>query len=168
MQAAGLEPQLDAQELADAEAALEAEEAAEAGEAGGGGRAAAGGLRFTHEAGTGAPFARVALALVPACAEPWQAPVRLRFGGFNECPSPAQHGAMLRHWQGRYGAEPVALGHDTLELRVLRPPTEPEACLQLAREQAAYCAELAAPGPEALAQLAGRLQGAGSWRFWWE
>ncbi len=161
MQDAGLEPQLDAQELADAEAALEAEErAAEGAPAQHGG--------FTHDRATGQPHARVALALLPGC-EPWQVPVRLRFGGFNECPSPAQHGAMLRHWQERYGAEPVALSHDSLELRVARPPTEAAAAQALAREQAAYCPELAPPGaPAALERLAGQLLGAPVWRFWWE
>jgi Domain of unknown function (DUF4253) len=168
MQDAGLEPQLDAEDFADAEAALEAEEAAQEGDfARGGGRAGARGAGFTHDPATGAPYPRVALALLPAC-EPWQAPVRLRFGGFNECPSPAQHGAMLRHWQARHGAEPEALSHDTLELRVARPPADPAAALALAREQAAYCAELAAPGPEALGRLAASLQGATVWRFWWE
>jgi hypothetical protein len=161
MQDAGLEPQLDAEDFADAEAALEAEEAAQEG------RRTRGAGAFTHDAATGAPYPRVALALLPAC-EPWQAPVRLRFGGFNECPSPAQHGAMLRHWEAAYGAEPVALSHDTLELRVARPPVDAAAARALAREQAAYCAELAAPGPEGLERLAARLQGAGVWRFWWE
>ncbi|HET9451116.1 MAG TPA: DUF4253 domain-containing protein [Aggregicoccus sp.] len=160
MHDAGLEPQLDAQEFAEAEAALEAEErAAEGAPAQGGG--------FTHDAATGQPHARVALALLPAC-EPWQVPVRLRFGGFNECPTPAQHGAMLRHWQERYGAEPVALSHDALELRVQRPPTDVAAARQLAREQVAYCPELAPPGAAALERLAAKLQGARVWRFWWE
>ena len=49
---------------------------------------------------------RVVIGLVPTTL-PWEALAHLRLGGWNECPTPAEHVAILKWWHERYGAELV-------------------------------------------------------------
>jgi hypothetical protein len=116
-------------------------------------------------------LAELAVALVPTQTS-WHVPVLLHFGGFNACPFPAEHAALLRHWEGRYGAEVVSMAHDTIELLVARPPKERVEALGLASLQLSYCSDLdqvlyGTKGPLRPA-LAARLLGAKVWYFWWD
>ncbi len=76
--------------------------------------------------------------------------------------------ARLRRWQERFGAEVVAVSHDVVELRVLRPPTNPAVCVALAHEHYAYCGDIVHQGFGSLARLAGSLLDARAWYFWWD
>ncbi|MEC3981239.1 DUF4253 domain-containing protein [Amycolatopsis sp. H20-H5] len=79
----------------------------------------------------------VTVALVPAEAG-WRVPEVLGYGGWNDYPDPAEHAAILRHWHGRYGAEPVAMTGDSVELSLARPPRTRLDALALAWEYRAY------------------------------
>ncbi len=108
----------------------------------------------------------IALALVP-CAEPWEVPAVLGYGGWNSCPEPAQHVAVLRRWQERHGAEPLVFGDDTVELLV-RPLEDPEEAKLVAIEQYAYCEDIVDQGTDSVEELAATLLGAAVWFFWWD
>jgi hypothetical protein len=116
-------------------------------------------------------LAELAVGLVPTQTS-WHVPVLLRFGGFNACPFPAEHAALLRHWEGRYGSEVVGMTHDTIELQVARPLKERAEALELAGLHLSYCSDLAqllhgTRGPLRPA-LAAQLLGAKVWYFWWD
>ena len=110
-----------------------------------------------------------ALALVSASAG-WQVPALLGFGGWNNCPEPAVHAAVLRYWGERYGAELASLTSDGLELDIARPPHTPAAALELAWEYAEYCADGVDGLYEAdnLPQLAASLLDADVVHLWWD
>ena len=110
---------------------------------------------------------QVVLALLPT-REGAEAAAWLRFGGFNDCPHPAEHVKALRSWNDRYGAEVLAISHDTLECHVEHPPTDRRDAMQLAREQHAYCEDIVSQGTESLARLAAGLLGGTAWFFWWD
>lgn len=125
------------------------------------------GFTVTRDVLSGAPLPEVVLALLPTPLA-YAAPVWLNFGAWNDCPRPAEHVARLRRWEERFGAEVVAISHDVVELRVLRPPTTPTACVALAREHYDYCGDIVHQGFGSLARLAGSLLGARAWYFWWD
>jgi hypothetical protein len=98
----------------------------------------------------------------------WQVPAFVRFGGWNACPLPEQHVAMLRYWRQRYGAEIVGIGADVLEVAVSRPPADRTAATRLAREQFVYCPNVVRHAAGSLESRAATLLGATAWSFWWE
>jgi len=98
----------------------------------------------------------------------WQIPAFLRFGGWNACPAPEHHVAMLKYWRHAYGAEIVCLGGSMLEVAVSRPPTDRNAALRLAREQYVYCPDVVRLSGNSLKGRAATLLGATAWSFWWE
>jgi hypothetical protein len=88
----------------------------------------------------------------------------LKFGGWNACPEPDMHVALLRKWQRDYGAELVAFTADTLDIRVARRPSTRQEAMQLAREHQKYC-----PTNEAtIAERAAELLLMDWWHFWWD
>lgn len=98
----------------------------------------------------------------------WDVPAILRFGGWNSCPPPVVHVAMLHRWHARWGAELVGLSRDRLEVAVRRPPrTRPEA-LALAREQFLYCEELVLAEHDSIGELAAALLVSRVWSFRWD
>lgn len=107
------------------------------------------------------------IALVP-CEHPSEVIGRLGFGDWNECPSPWVHIAVHRAWHERYGAEPIALAADTLQMRVSRRPATREEALALAEEQMVYCDDLVYQGTETLENLAAALLESDYWFFWWD
>lgn len=100
--------------------------------------------------------------------EPSELFARLGFGGWNDCPEPAVHVALHRHWRDRHGAEPVAVSADVVECSVAEPPATPEAALALAVEQQAYCYDIVEQGMGSTAALAATLHQAPVWYFWWD
>lgn len=100
--------------------------------------------------------------------EPWTLFTRLGFGGWNACPSSAVHAALHRHWAEQFGAEPAALGADTVECLVAHPPADKAAALSLAAEQQAYSPDIVEQGVGTGAALAATLLGAPVWYFWWD
>jgi len=75
-----------------------------------------------------------------------------------------------RHWNQQYGANLVAVGPDSLECTVDRPPTTQEEAIHLAREHLLY-----APGTlgeydigQSVFDLAAALLISRHWVFWWD
>lgn len=98
----------------------------------------------------------------------WEAFATLAWGGWNECPQPAEHCAVHRHWAEKYGAEVVSITGDVVQCIVTRPPETRAAALALAREQYAYSPDIVEQGTESLAALAAGLLNSEYWYFWWD
>lgn len=113
------------------------------------------------------PHREVAIALIPT-GDSWKVPCYLKFGGWNECPFPAEHAAVMRRWQAKYGAEVVTITQDTVEMRVEHPPMSRDEALALAREQFVYCADIVSQGTQTIDALAASLLDAPTWFFWWD
>ena len=122
---------------------------------------------FPFDHGTAAIRTTCYLGLVPASAS-WQVPALLRFGDWNECPAPAVHVSLLARWEQMYAAEIVAMTHDTLELTVGDPPTQPGEALDLAYEQLGYCEDIVVQGTLTIERLAATLLNGRVWFFWWD
>jgi hypothetical protein len=108
------------------------------------------------------------VALVPVVS-PWQVPLALHYGGWNEYPTPAEHAAILRYFHTRYGAELVAMTATTAEFTVGRPPANRLDAVQLAWEYRNYNdGEYDFYFADTLTDLAASLQGTTVWRAWWD
>jgi hypothetical protein len=110
---------------------------------------------------------QVTLALLPV-ERGWEAPAVMKFGGWNECPHPADHVAVLRYWHEQFGADVVAITNDTVEAMVARPPRSKKAALSLARDQYQYCPDIVTQGTYTLDTLAAGLLRGEAWYFWWD
>lgn len=113
------------------------------------------------------PLKRVAICKVPT-PRSWEVPAYLSFGGWNECPAPEEHVALLRYWHENYGADVITLCGDMLECTVRRPPADRDQALALAWEQYIYCSDIVAQGTETLSALAAALCDGKTWFFWWD
>jgi hypothetical protein len=107
------------------------------------------------------------IALVPTTL-PHEVPAYLRFGGWNACPSAEVHVALFRTWHERFGAEPVVMAGDTVELLVRNPVAAREEALALAQLQYVYCNDIVDQGVESIEALAATLLGDPRWFFWWD
>lgn len=76
--------------------------------------------------------------------------------------------AVLRSWEDRFGAEPIALGFDTLTVGVRRPPTTASESLRLAAEQFAVCPDNVSQGVGSITDLARAIDRSRRWDFWWD
>ncbi|HTF88654.1 MAG TPA: DUF4253 domain-containing protein [Planctomycetota bacterium] len=97
-----------------------------------------------------------------------EVPAYIGFGGWNACPPPEVHVAVLRHWHERYGAELVTMGGDVIELRAGRPTASATDSLVLAFEQFHYCEDIVTQGVGTLDALADTLRKSTVWYFWWD
>jgi hypothetical protein len=113
------------------------------------------------------PLEKCELALVPTKA-PADCPAYLGFGGWNACPSPEYHVAVMRNWERRFGAVPAVISNDTIELFVSRPPETEEETLGLAAEQYAYCDDIVGQGTQTVRRLAMEIWQSPQWYFWWD
>ena len=116
---------------------------------------------------SGKPLPEVTIALWPT-KEGWEVPALMRYGGWNACPLPHLHVALMRRWKNKYDAELVAIAGDIVELRVGNPPGSPEAALELAREHYSYCDDIVTQGTMTLERLAEVLINGSVWYFWWD
>ena len=116
---------------------------------------------------TGRPLEACRVAVV-ATADPAEAPALLRFGGFNECPMPETHVGFIRDWNRRYGAVPMTITHDVIELFVDRPIPTPAEAWQVATEQYEYCTDIVDQGTETVESLAQAIWRSPMWFFWWD
>lgn len=116
-----------------------------------------------------APAERVTLLFVPTTND-WETPAYLVFGGFNSCPSPHVHVALLEHLANRYGAQLVAMKHDTIEVLVARRPTSRDEALRLAVDLQAYTEEFVGLGfkDQSAGHVASYLMQSDRWGFWWD
>ncbi len=116
---------------------------------------------------TGQPHGTIHIAILPT-AEASQAPALLQFGGWNANPPPEHHVAALRSWAERYGAVPVVISGDVIELRVSRSPATRDEALALAIEHFRYCEDVVTQGVGTVSALAAALMGGDHWYFWWD
>lgn len=100
---------------------------------------------------------------------PWEVFAWLPFGGWNECPNTPELMAITKYWYSLYGAVPVVVTHDVLELAV-PAPVGIEAAKRLALEQYCFCADIVEQGPEdgSPGMLADTLAKSNNWYFWWD
>jgi hypothetical protein len=113
------------------------------------------------------PLERCLIALLPTT-QPADAFAYLRFGGWNACPSPEYHVALLRDWGRRYGAVPAAITSDVVECHVAARPQTPADARALAREQVQYCEDIVSQGTQSVERLAVELWQSPNWYFWWD
>lgn len=116
---------------------------------------------------TGEPHPRLWLNLIPT-RQGFEAAAYLGFGGFKACPDPAIQVALQRYWQQHYGAEPVAMTSDVLEMRVNQPPLDESAAAALARQHFLFCDAIVLQGVMSLENLKNTLKGSPLWYFWWD
>jgi Domain of unknown function (DUF4253) len=109
------------------------------------------------------------LLFVPTTAG-WEVPAYLSFGGFNACPPPEVHVAMLKWLHDAYGGRLVALGQGTLEVLVDRRPASRAEALRLAVDFRTYAeAFLDVPdGNQPVGPIAACLMASNRWSFWWD
>lgn len=115
----------------------------------------------------GRPHAAVYIARFPT-PRSWEVFAHLKFGGWNECPSPEVHVALARDWHRRYGADLAALTFDVAQFAVARPPRDADEARALAREQFLYCSDIVHQGVQTMEALAATLHRAPWWFFWWD
>lgn len=113
------------------------------------------------------PHNTLLLALVPTSIS-WEVPAYLNFGGWNDCPDPESHVALMKRWHDAHGAEVVGIAGDVVEMQVARPPADRAAALALAREQFIYCTDIVHQGTGSLEALAAGLLRGKVWYFWWD
>jgi len=116
---------------------------------------------------TGEPLPRVNLLLLPTGVS-WHAPAYLRFGDWNECPSPELHAGLMRAWERQYGAQVAGISGDVVEMIVARPPATRAEATRLAVVQFAYCNDIVEQGVGTVEALAAALLDAPVWFFWWD
>lgn len=100
---------------------------------------------------------------------PWEVVAYIPFGGWNECPAPADMVNALKYWFDKYGAVPATITHDTLELSVPAPINETSA-LELAKEHFSLCPDRVYQGTNSgtLSEVAESLKVSTVWFFWWD
>lgn len=98
----------------------------------------------------------------------WEVPAYLKAGGWNECPSPEEHVAVLKYWNAKYGAEVASLTGDTFEMFVENPPIKFEDTADLGMEQFIYCSDIVHQGVETMNGLRASLVRNTVWFFWWD
>jgi hypothetical protein len=113
------------------------------------------------------PKPKVVIGLVPT-ALAWQVPAFLKFGDWNDCPSPDAQVALHKKWHQEYGSEIACLSGDVIECTVKNPPSSRQSALALAREQFVYCSDIVHQGVGSLEALAATLIKSKTWYFWWD
>lgn len=116
---------------------------------------------------TGQPYETVYITILPT-ENAWEAPLYLRFGGWNANPMPEIHAAAFRQWADGFGAVPVVMQSDVIEIYVERRPPTRDAARALAREQFLYCADIVDQGVGDMSMLAALLHKGSFWYFWWD
>jgi hypothetical protein len=113
------------------------------------------------------PKDTVFFAMIPTV-ESFEIPGFLKYGGWNECPGPAEQVAMFRRWSKNHGVEIYAMLGDVIECEISHPPESRQAASALAFEQFVFCSDIVYQGTQTLYRLAASLQNARHWFFWWD
>ena len=116
---------------------------------------------------TGEPKEEIYIALIPV-AQSWMIPAYLKIGDWNDCPTAAEHTAILKYWHEHYGIQVAAITRDVIELEIQRPPTTKQQALLLAEQQFIYCPDIVYQGTQTIAALASTLLNGSVWFFWWD
>lgn len=103
-----------------------------------------------------------------AVSAPWEVFAHLGWGGWNECPGPAEHCAIHRYWGGSYQSEITVITRDIIRCVVGRPACSQEESMALARDQYVYCRDIVDQHLSSVSVLATVLLGSRHWYFWWD
>ena len=114
------------------------------------------------------PYSKVLTWNISRFREPWMLPAFVKFGGWNECPMPEIHCAMMKYWQEKYKAEIISMTSDVIECKVQNPPRSEEEVMNLAWEQYLYCKDIVDQGSRTISRLATTLYDSDYWYFWWD
>lgn len=109
---------------------------------------------------------KVGIAEIP-CKQPWEVLKVRPFGGWNGTPTDAELTSVLLHWYEEFGAVPLGLTRDCLELYLKEPVHDPRTAADLAVEMLAICPDVD-QGPESLQNQAQWLLNSSIWFFWWD
>ncbi len=101
--------------------------------------------------------------------KPWELVAYVPFGGWNECPDVEDMMAICKYWYEKYGAVPVTISHDVMEMSVPKPVTKEES-LQVAKEHFAFTPDRVyqCTGTGTLSEVADSLAVSKIWYFWWD
>ncbi len=100
--------------------------------------------------------------------EPWMLPAFVKYGGWNACPIPEVHCALMRYWQKKHGAEIFSMTSSVIECKVENPPTNEEDSTNLAWEQYLYCPDIVEQGTGTIERLTATIIDSDYWYFWWD
>lgn len=100
---------------------------------------------------------------------PWELVAYVPFGGWNECPDVKEMMAICKYWFEKYGAVPVTISHDVMEMRVPTPVKKQDS-LQAAKEHYAFDADRVEQCTRTgtLSELAACIAASRIWYFWWD
>ena len=107
----------------------------------------------------------VILAKIPV-KNPWEIFAYLPFGNWNDCPDTPELMAVSKYWFEQYGAVPVVMSHDELEL-LLPAPIDKEKAMDVAVEMYGFCPDMDQNFDE-IGALADSLWQSTVWYFWWD
>lgn len=101
--------------------------------------------------------------------KPWELVAYVPFGGWNECPEVEKMMAVCKYWFEKYGAVPVTISHDVMEMRVPAPVAGKDS-MQAAKEHFAFTPDRIFQGTETgtLSELAACIAASKIWYFWWD
>jgi hypothetical protein len=108
----------------------------------------------------------VLIGLFPV-SEGWKVPAVMKWGGWNKCPSPEIHCAVLRHWGEKHGAELVGITDFALEVKVDRTPKTRDEAIKMATLLDVYCGTEVDQIYGSIEDLADIKSNSPVWYFWW-
>ncbi len=100
---------------------------------------------------------------------PWEVVAYVPFGGWNDCPDVEDMTAICKYWYLKYGAVPVIITHDTLEMRLTSQVIEREV-VDVAKEHYAFCNDRVdqCTSTGTLGEVADCIRQSKIWYFWWD
>lgn len=101
--------------------------------------------------------------------KPWELVAYVPFGGWNECPGVEEMMAVCKYWFEKYGAVPVTISHDVMEMEIPAPVPEQDS-MQAAKEHFAFTPDRVFQCTETgtLAEVAACIAASKIWYFWWD
>ncbi len=100
--------------------------------------------------------------------KPWELPIYVPMGGFNDCPDPVHQAAVFKYWYEKYHAYPACVTYDVWEMYCENPVKDRETAFELAKEMYFFCSDIVDQGVETIGRLAGCLVNSSVWFFWWD
>ncbi|MCM1112203.1 MAG: DUF4253 domain-containing protein [Muribaculum sp.] len=101
--------------------------------------------------------------------KPWELVAYVPFGGWNDCPEVEKMMAVCKYWFEKYGAVPVTISHDVMEMRVPAPVAERDA-MTVAKEHFAFTPDrvFQCTKTGTLSEVAACVAASEIWYFWWD
>lgn len=101
--------------------------------------------------------------------KPWELVAYVPFGGWNECPEVEKMMVVCKYWYEKYGAIPVTISYDIMEMRVPAKVAK-EDSMQAAFEHFAFDPDRVLQCTETgtLSELAASIAASEIWYFWWD